>query len=256
MSGAFEHCAIVGHMLSRAATLIWGFDEPGGVTGRAIGRNAALTLFFHNVGKAIARGNLVSLGIWAAMVRTGYLAPVCGAIALACVMSWPHLASYRKAVVVQTLGAGAFALQFASLDAWTASGTSVLACAQLVCAASSADRRLVRAVCASCLLALVALTVVTWEGIPSLLAVCGSTAGSLARLQRSTTRMKLMFLLGAPFWVLHNLSVGAIFALCVDAVSIAGNGISLVRTAKRRGLVVCSPTWLFNWACRLPQPPM
>ncbi|WP_430984397.1 YgjV family protein [Escherichia coli] len=78
------------------------------------------------------------------------------------------------------------------------------------------------------------LSVVTWHGIPSALALTGSSLGSLARLQTSTTRMKGLFLLGAPFWLAHNLIVGALFALGTDAVSLASNLANLMRFVVRR----------------------
>lgn len=192
------------------------------------------------------------LTVWNDIARSDYAAPICGMIALACVIAWPYAASHRRAVAVQSLGAAAFVVQFACLGAWTAAAASLLCLAQLLCVASTADRGLLRMVGGASIVALVAIMVATWEGTPSLLAVCGSMAGSLARFQRSTTRMKVIFLIGAPFWLLHNVAVGAVFALCVDVVSIVGNIASLARTAKRSERNLFDPFWLMDWAFELP----
>jgi len=44
--------------------------------------------------------------------------------------------------------------------------------------------------------------------------VCGRLARSLARLQRSTMRMKIVFVIGAPFRAVHDAAMEVIFALC------------------------------------------
>ncbi|WP_209612917.1 YgjV family protein [Sphingomonas sp. PL20] len=96
------------------------------------------------------------------------------------------------------------------------------------------DRYVVVRLYGASLIILSFLSVVTWHGIPSALALTGSSLGSLARLQTSTTRMKGLFLLGAPFWLAHNLIVGALFALGTDAVSLASNLANLMRFVVRR----------------------
>src|SRR3546814_19412312 len=54
------------------------------------------------------------------------------------------------------------------------------------------------------------------------------------RLQTSTTRMKGLFLVGAPFWLAQNLMVGALFALGTDLVSLASNLANLMKFLVRR----------------------
>lgn len=194
----------------------------------------------------------MTLGIWGGTATTGGPAFWFGAIALICVVSWPQIESYRKAVVLQSVGAAAFAFQFAFLDAWTASATSALSLGQLVCFSWARDPKCVRVVSSVSIVTLVLISVSTWQGLPSLLAICGSLMGLIARLQPSTTRMKIVFVAGAPFWVLHNIAVGAVFALCIDAVSILGNSSSLARTARRNGWLCVDPAWLTSRVFQLP----
>src|SRR3546814_8084193 len=105
----------------------------------------------------------------------------------------------------------------------TAAIACVISCSQLLVSASVRDRYVVVCLYGASLIVLSFLSVVTWHGIPSALAFTGSSLGSLARLQTSTTRMKGLFLVGAPFWLAHNLMVGALFALGTDLVSLASN---------------------------------
>jgi hypothetical protein len=189
---------------------------------------------------------------WDGVFKASDLAWICGAVALCCVISWPFATSYRKAVGLQSVGAAAFAFQFAFLGAWTAAATSTLSLAQLLSIAYVGHRRCTFAVCILSIFALTLISLMTWQGVPSLLAICGSLAGLLARIQRSTTRMKLIFVIGAPFWVVHNLTVGAVFALCIDVVSITGNISSLLRTARRSEQVFLELIRIVSRAFQLP----
>src|SRR3546814_11864329 len=72
----------------------------------------------------------------------------------------------------------------------TAAIACVISCSQLLVSASVRDRYVVVCLYGASLIVLSFLSVVTWHGIPSALAFTGSSLGSLARLQTSTTRMK------------------------------------------------------------------
>lgn len=159
---------------------------------------------------------------------TGGGAAGLGIVALGCVFIWPLLGSYRRAIAVQGLGAAAFASYFALLGSPTASAVCVISLAQLLIAASVRSRTLLVVLYGASLVLMALLVAATWHGLPSALAACGSVAGTIARLQRSTVRMKWMFLIGAPFWLAHNLLAGAPYALAVDLLSIASNGLSLL----------------------------
>jgi hypothetical protein len=171
------------------------------------------------------RMSLVSYKIFE---ETSTLAAALGVIGLGCVLIWPFLRSYRQVIALQSLGAAAFAIYFALLGASTACAVCVISITQLLAAAWIRDRGLIVGFYAATLVVLALVAAATWHGAPSALALAGSLAGSMARLQQSTMRMKAMFLIGAPFSLAHNLLVGASFGLGVDAVSIVGNAMSLL----------------------------
>ncbi|ODT84951.1 YgjV family protein [Phenylobacterium sp. SCN 70-31] len=177
----------------------------------------------------------MSLVFYSVHGGTSLLATGLGAIGLGSVLIWPFLSSYRKVIAVQSLGAAAFAIYFALLDAPTASAVCVISIGQLLAAAWIRERGLVVGFYAATLVLLAMVAAATWHGAASALALAGSLAGSLARLQQSTVRMKAMFLIGAPFSLAHNLLVGASYGLGVDAVSIVGNAMSLLVLSRQVG---------------------
>ena len=69
-----------------------------------------------------------------------------------------------------------------------------------------------------------------------LLAVEENVLGTCARLQTSTLRMKALFLVRSPLWLLHNLLIGAYFAIAVDIVSVLTDEITLAQTLETLGL--------------------
>ncbi|MDE0879172.1 MAG: YgjV family protein [Sphingomonas bacterium] len=163
-----------------------------------------------------------------------------GFAGLICVLIWPLLRSYRGAVATQSAGAAAFAVHFALLGSPTASAMCLISFAQLLFTASIKDRKAMVTLYAATVVLMAVLLAFTWHGTPSLLVAFGSIAGTAARLQRSTVRMKTFFLIGAPFWLAHNLLLGAPLALGVDVVSIIGNSASLLRLSKRSAWTITS----------------
>ena len=158
-----------------------------------------------------------------AMAAGSATSRILGMIGLACVVIWPFLRCLRRVIVVQSVGAIAFALQFAALGASTAAVACSIALAQLLIALIVRDRGTRLALNVASLVILVTLALFTWAGLSSLLAGCGAIISMVARNQSSPTRMKAAFLVGAPFWLAHNMIVGAPFALTVDFISVLTN---------------------------------
>ncbi|MEC7933856.1 MAG: YgjV family protein, partial [Pseudomonadota bacterium] len=139
----------------------------------------------------------MSLFLDQTFASTGLAAILFGIVGLGCVVSWPLLPSLRGALMVQGTGACAFALHFALIGAPTASAACVLSLMQLTVALVVRDRVAKLALDGATLLALLLLTVATWHGLLSGLAACGGASSFIARTQRSTTRMKIVFLVAA-----------------------------------------------------------
>jgi hypothetical protein len=197
--------------------------------------NRLLTLFCDLIDRCDQERERMSLVSYRIYEETSLLTAGLGVIGLGCVLIWPFLRSYRRVIAVQSLGAAAFAVYFALLGAPTASAVCVVSIGQLLAAAWIRDRGLVVGLYAASLVLLALVAATTWHGAASALALAGSLAGSVARLQQSMVRMKAMFLIGTPFSLAHNLLVGASYGLGVDAVSILGNAMSLLVLSRQVG---------------------
>jgi hypothetical protein len=177
-----------------------------------------------------------------------------GGLGVTAVIVWPRLQSYRSAVGVQCAGAVAFAAYFALSGASTASASCILAIVQLLTAALVRDRRVVIGVSAVTLACLGLIDAWTWSGIPTVLASVGCLVSTLARVQVSTHRMKIWFLVAAPFWLAHNVLTVSLFALVVDAVSIASNGSSIARSRGAAGDIAFRwPPLFVREICRIAE---
>lgn len=164
------------------------------------------------------------------------MAAVFGLTGLISVMIWPFLACHRRVVLVQILGAISFALYFGFEGAFVAAASCLSSSGQLVARLFCVRLAALAPLFAVSLIALVLLAGFQHGGPLTYLAVAGSFFGTLARLQSSTIRMKALFLVGSPLWLLHNLLLGAYFAIVVDVVSVMTNGITLARTLEALGL--------------------
>jgi hypothetical protein len=177
-----------------------------------------------------------------------------GGLGVAAVVVWPRLQSYRSVVAVQCAGAVAFAVYFALSGASTASASCILAIVQLLTASLIRDRRVVIGVCAVTLSCLALIAAWTWSGLPTVLASVGCMVSTLARMQNSTHRMKIWFLVAAPFWLAHNVLTVSLFALVVDAVSITSNGSSIARSRVVAGDIAFVGTPFFvREMCRIAE---
>jgi len=159
-----------------------------------------------------------------------------GFIAVIAVLLWPFFSERKMMILGQSIGTGAFALHFLFLGSVTAAATSCLALVQLLAAPTTPGRWRLWMIYGASVIILAGLPVVTWGGLPSVLASIGSLLATGARLQRSTTLMRAGFLVSSPFWALHNIMVGSIFGLTVDMVSFASNSLALCRIARTHAM--------------------
>lgn len=159
------------------------------------------------------------------------LAAMFGLIAVGAVFAWPFCSTTRAMLLIQTLGAGSFALHFLLIGAETAALTSCAVIFQLMTVRFIKSRLQVNICFMLSIAFLTALAILNWHGLTSILALVGCTVASLARLQKVPGLMKLAFLASTPFWIVHNLLVGSLFGSAVDVVSLTGNLSSLWRTA-------------------------
>lgn len=68
--------------------------------------------------------------------------------------------------------------------------------------------------------AIVVGCIASWGGLPSLFSALGTTLIAIGRVQASPSRLRLLVLMGTPFWLVHDLMIGSPL-LIADAISIA-----------------------------------
>lgn len=156
-----------------------------------------------------------------------------GAAALLCSCAWPFCRLRRTILLVQAAGSAALALHFLAFGSGTAAATGVVSLIQLLMAALIQRRAQLLAAYAATVPASVLLIAASWHGIPSALAALGAVLCSVARLQREARPMMTVLLCASPFWAAHNLLTGSAFGLALDALSITGNAIGLLRLSRR-----------------------
>ena len=174
------------------------------------------------------------VGAWHANIVDTHLASdVFGALALAALFFSSIFIERRTILLVQSAGSTAFGLHFFLLGSGTAALTCAISVLQLAAAALITHRGRLFAFYATLLPVLAWTFAATWQGLPSILAATGALIACAARLQRSTAPMVRLSLCGAPLWIAHNLLVGSIFGLALDAVSVAGNSFVCLRLCWR-----------------------
>ena len=141
---------------------------------------------------------------------------VTGIGAAVCLVAAPMFDS-RRMILMAQLGAGLlFAVHYACLEIAVAAGVNILGSVQtgaaLFSTRSTAMNRLGYALI--CLMALV--SVWFWQGPVSALSLAAMTLIALGRMQADQLRLRLLFLAGGVFWVMHDFSADAWIALVAD----------------------------------------
>jgi hypothetical protein len=119
-----------------------------------------------------------------------------------------------------------FSLHFYGLGSPTGMAMNLIGLVQSLLAARfvAADGRpaWLDAVFALTFLLAAALTVATWNGLPSIFAGIATLVSTAARLQSSSQTMRLLLIGSACGWASHNLLVGSVCGLTCDCLGIAG----------------------------------
>jgi hypothetical protein len=164
---------------------------------------------------------MLSLSLLLHTLSTVSPATLAGAVAVLLNCAWPLQRDRRVILALQCVAAALFGFHYLMLGAPTAAGLCLAAIAQGASAALISNRRIRLGVFAATVAAGVASTVLTFTGLPSVLAQTGSLLTATGRLQRGTQAIRWCFLAAEVFWVSHNLIVGSVWGLTSDTLSVA-----------------------------------
>lgn len=161
-----------------------------------------------------------------------------GSLGLATVLLWPSVRHLKGVLCIQFVGAFSFAVYYGLGGAHTAAACCGISALQLLAIAALPSKPAAQKICAMGAGLQILFAVFTWQGVISLLAIVGAVLGTAARLQTSTSRMKLGFLATAPLWIAHNLITRSMFGLAVDIVSVSSNLLSIISRARKEGTTI------------------
>src|SRR5262245_1889001 len=161
------------------------------------------------------------------------VAAIAGALATVCLAVWPLFrarSTMLTAYVGNNLG---FLTHYALLGDWTASAMNGVMGVQTVVAMGLVRWPGLRWAYYALLPALAAGTLLTWSGLPSLLAAGATTASTIGRLQSNEYCLRIWMLASMPCWAAHDILVGSLPGLTADLLSIATGMTMLVKQSRQ-----------------------
>ena len=160
-------------------------------------------------------------------------AAVAGALGVAANGVWPLLRSRRQILAVQVLASILFGLHYTLLGARTGAAMCVAAASQALAASTLSRGWRRNAVFGVTVAAGLAVSVATWSGLTSALALTALAWATIGRLQRRPQAIRLSFLGSEAFWVSHNVLVGSSWGLTSDAMVVTTLLVGLWRGRER-----------------------
>ncbi len=149
-----------------------------------------------------------------------HLSTVVGALAVAVNSSWPILRNRKRILAVQAVASSLFGVHFLLIGSSTAAAMCAAGIIQGITAAVFVRRGVRLGIVGATLLAGMAVTLLTWRGLPSAFAQAGGLFSASGRLQRDAQRLRWLFLGSEMCWTTHNLMVGSPWGLTSDAVAL------------------------------------
>ena len=162
------------------------------------------------------------------------LAPLFGAAGLAGQVAWPMLRDRQHILAAQLGIACCYATQYALMGQGTGMAVCLVGATQTTIALIAGDRPWLSRTGLVFVPLVLALAVVTWSGLPTLLAASACTLIMLGRMQRDILRMRAVMLCAAPFGIAYDLSVGAVPALIGAVLSLALSALAFRRALQDR----------------------
>ena len=164
-----------------------------------------------------------------AVMAANPLAAGAGLMAMACFAAWP-LFHARWAMLATYIGNNlGFVVHYACLGHWTAVAMNGLMGIQTLAAIWLVRWPRLRWVYFAFIPMLGVMSLVTWQGLPSLLSAVAITFSTIGRLQSNEIALRILLLCSTPFWLAHDLIVGSLPGLAADILSMIIGAAMLLR---------------------------
>jgi hypothetical protein len=154
-------------------------------------------------------------------------AGLCGIAATAGLAVWPLFRTRRVMLSLQLGALALLSLHYALLGVTTAAIVNGLGTLQLIACLAFGTHPRLRYLGYGLAALMVAASIVTWQGLISLLCTGGNVVIAFGRLQTDANRMRLLVLAGTPFWLLHDILIESPVMLA-DGLSLLIGVVALV----------------------------
>lgn len=162
------------------------------------------------------------------------IAPLFGAVGLMSQLAWPLFKQRRTILLIQLTGAASYGACYAALGQQTGAAVCLTGATQTLIALMAGNRPWLARMGYVFLPIVLALGVLTWSGLPTLLAVSACCLVMLGRMQADTLRMRSVQITAAPFGAAHDIVTGAWTCLPGAVVSFTIAATALRRELRRR----------------------
>ena len=167
------------------------------------------------------------------------IAAYAGLVAMICYVAWP-LCRTRPTMLATYIGNNlGFMVHYSLLGQWTAVAMNGVLAVQTVVAMHLAERPRLRWIYSLLMPVLAVGSLVTWHGLPSLLAGCAAVLSAIGRVQVNETHLRTWLLASAAIWLGHDFVVGSLPGLTADLLSMTtGAAVLLLRSSSPRHLLL------------------
>jgi hypothetical protein len=156
-------------------------------------------------------------------------ATTAGLVAMVCYAAWPLCGSRSTILAAYVANNLAFMLHYALLGHWTAVAMNSILALQTVGAMRLVTRPRLRWVYYALMPVVAFGSLITWQGVPSLLAGVAATLSTLGRMQTNERFLRLWLLASAPFWLAHDVIVMSLPGQAADVLSMASGAMMLAK---------------------------
>jgi hypothetical protein len=194
-----------------------------------------------------------------AIMANNPAAAIAGLIAMACFAAAPAFQARRTMLMVYIGNNLGFGLHYALLGHWTAAAMNGVMSVQTVMAIMLVRAPKLRWTYYVLLPVPGLASLMTWQGLPSLLAAAATTLSTIGRMQTNETTLRVLLLASTPLWAAHDMIVGSAPGLIADLLNMVIGALLLLRhpPAVRPPFGVSSfhltahhRSWLTSWKFR------
>lgn len=117
------------------------------------------------------------------------------------------------------------ATHFMLLGHWTAAGLGLIAAARFLSSLFTTSRKAM----VLFIVVTLATSVLTFEGVLSILSCCGAMVGTIASFCKEDRWLRKLMFIGTSLWLIHNVLAGSPAAVIMEIIFISSNVVGYFR---------------------------